>query len=37
LTSGATLLERTGGFVTSYEAAVHYGFTDTNGRRPDPT
>jgi NAD(P)-dependent dehydrogenase (short-subunit alcohol dehydrogenase family) len=37
LTSDATLLERTGGFVTSYEAAVHYGFTDTNGRRPDPT
>ena len=31
------LLERTGRLVTSYEAAVQYGFTDTNGRRPDPT
>lgn len=37
LASDPTLLDRSGGLVTSYEAAVQYGFTDTNGRRPDPT
>jgi NAD(P)-dependent dehydrogenase (short-subunit alcohol dehydrogenase family) len=36
LAADSTLLERTGSLVTSYEAAVQYGFTDTNGRRPDP-
>jgi dehydrogenase/reductase SDR family protein 1 len=37
LAADSTLLERTGSLVTSYEAAVRYGFTDTNGRRPDPS
>jgi NAD(P)-dependent dehydrogenase (short-subunit alcohol dehydrogenase family) len=37
LASDPTLLERTGSLVTSHEAAVQYEFTDTNGRRPNPT
>jgi NAD(P)-dependent dehydrogenase (short-subunit alcohol dehydrogenase family) len=37
LAADPLLLDRTGGLITSYEAAVQYGFTDTNGRRPDPT
>jgi NAD(P)-dependent dehydrogenase (short-subunit alcohol dehydrogenase family) len=37
LAADPALLERTGRLVTSYEAAVQYGFTDTNGRRPDPS
>jgi dehydrogenase/reductase SDR family protein 1 len=37
LAADTSLLERTGELVTAYEAAVRYGFTDTNGLRPDPT
>jgi NAD(P)-dependent dehydrogenase (short-subunit alcohol dehydrogenase family) len=37
LAADSALLDRTGTLVTSYEAAVRYGFTDTNGRRPDPS
>jgi NAD(P)-dependent dehydrogenase (short-subunit alcohol dehydrogenase family) len=37
LAADPKLLDRTGTLVTSYETAVQYGFTDTNGRRPDPT
>jgi hypothetical protein len=37
LATDPSLLERTGMLVTSSHAAERYGFTDTNGQRPDPT
>jgi NAD(P)-dependent dehydrogenase (short-subunit alcohol dehydrogenase family) len=36
LAADPALLERSGTIVTSHDAAVAYGFTDTNGTQPDP-
>ena len=36
LTADDDLLERTGTLVTSYQAAIAYDFTDTNGSQPNP-
>jgi NAD(P)-dependent dehydrogenase (short-subunit alcohol dehydrogenase family) len=36
LAADDAVLERSGGLITAHEAATAYGFTDVDGRRPDP-